>query len=51
VPEIMKRLREFAVKSRLETESNKKMIENVRAYGNPFGKVEEGKIPEKLYCC
>jgi L-lactate utilization protein LutB len=51
VPEIMKKLREFAVKSRLETESNKKMIENVRAYGNPFGKVEEGKIPEKLYCC
>jgi iron-sulfur cluster protein len=51
VPEIMKKLRELAVKSRLETESNKKMIENVRVYGNPFGKVEEGKVPRELYCC
>jgi L-lactate utilization protein LutB len=51
VPEMMKKLRELAVKSKLETENNKKMIENVRAYGNPFGKVEEGKIPKELYCC
>jgi Fe-S oxidoreductase len=34
-----------------DTEANKKMIENVRKYGNPFGKLEKGKIPDKLYCC
>jgi len=52
VPEIMKKLREFAVNNKIETETNKKMIENVRASGNPFGEeIKEGKIPEKLYCC
>lgn len=34
-----------------DLESNKKMIENIRKYGNPFGKVEEGKKPKELYCC
>jgi Fe-S oxidoreductase len=34
-----------------ETEANKKMIENIRKYGNPFGKIKKGKIPDKLYCC
>jgi fumarate reductase (CoM/CoB) subunit B len=27
------------------------MIKNVREYGNPYGKVEKGKIPKELYCC
>ncbi|RJR31435.1 lactate utilization protein [Candidatus Parcubacteria bacterium] len=31
--------------------ANKKMIENVRQYGNPFGKQEEGKTLKELYCC
>lgn len=35
----------------VQTEANKKMIENVRKHGNPFGKVEKGKIPKDLYCC
>jgi len=35
----------------IQTEANKKMIENVRQFGNPFGKVEKGKIPKELYCC
>jgi len=30
--------------------SNKEMIENVRKYGNPFGK-GDAKDLEKLYCC
>lgn len=34
-----------------ETEANKKMIKNIREYGNPFGKLEKGRIPDKLYCC
>jgi len=29
---------------------NKEMIENVRKFGNPFGKMTE-KDKEKLYCC
>ncbi len=49
--EIIKKLREISVNEKIETESNKKMIENIREYGNPFGKVEEGKIPKELYCC
>lgn len=49
--EIVRKLREISVNEKIETEGNKKMIENIREYGNPFGKVEEGKIPKELYCC
>ncbi len=44
-------IRERLVREGKETEANKRMIGNVRKYGNPFGKVEKGKIPEELYCC
>jgi hypothetical protein len=47
----MKKLREYAIQKGFETEVNKEMIENIRNYGNPLGKIEEGKIPKKLYCC
>ena len=43
--------REKLVKAGKETEANRRMIENVRKHGNPFGKVEKGKIPKDLYCC
>lgn len=33
------------------TKPNRLLIDNVRKYGNPFGKVEEGKIPKRLFCC
>lgn len=36
---------------RVETESNRQMIANIRAYGNPFGALKEGEIPKTLYCC
>ena len=29
---------------------NEEMIENIRKYGNPFGKMSDGD-KEKLYCC
>ncbi|MEM5874470.1 MAG: LUD domain-containing protein [Candidatus Aenigmatarchaeota archaeon] len=51
IPEIMRKLREICVSKGIETEGNKKMIKNIREYGNPFGKIEEGKIPKELYCC
>jgi len=44
-------IREKLVHNKIETEANKKMIENVRKYGNPFGKIEKNKIPKELYCC
>ena len=43
--------REKLIEQGIETKANKKMIENVRKHGNPFGKVEKGKIPKELYCC
>lgn len=32
-------------------ESAQKMIENIRKYGNPFGKLKEGETPKELFCC
>jgi Fe-S oxidoreductase len=46
----MRKVRAELVNSGHETEANKKMIENIRKYGNPFGEVKEGK-PKELYCC
>lgn len=46
-----RKVREMLVKEGKETEANRRMIGNVRKHGNPFGKVEEGKIPDELYCC
>lgn len=37
----LRRLRKLAVDHGKETPHNKQMIENVRNYGNPYGKVEE----------
>jgi iron-sulfur cluster protein len=51
IPELMRKLRKKAIEAGLETEANKRMVENVAADGNPFGKIEEGKIPKELYCC
>jgi iron-sulfur cluster protein len=52
VPELMRKLRKRAVEKGLETSVNEKMMENIRAIGNPFGEeVKEGKIPKELFCC
>ena len=51
LPELVRKLRNIAIQKGLETPSNKKMIENVIAFGNPFCKLEEWKIPKELYCC
>lgn len=34
-------------------EENKKMIENIKKYRNPFGKIDYNskQPPDKLYCC
>ena len=51
VAKLVKELRRISAEQKIETEGNKKMMENIREYGNPFGKIEEGKIPKELYCC
>ena len=49
IPDAIKKTRMILVEKGKETKENKEMIENVRKYGNPFGK-EAGK-GKKLYCC
>ncbi|MFH1448419.1 MAG: LUD domain-containing protein [Candidatus Micrarchaeota archaeon] len=38
-------------RGKLRMESDKDMIKRIREYGNPFGKLEKGQTPDKLYCC
>lgn len=47
----IRKMRERMVKEGKETEANKAMMENIKKYGNPFGKIEKGTFPKKLYCC
>lgn len=35
----------------VEPEVNKKMIENIKKYGNPFGELGANEIPKELFCC
>ncbi|MBS3057366.1 MAG: 4Fe-4S dicluster domain-containing protein [Candidatus Diapherotrites archaeon] len=41
--------RERLIADGKETDSNKRMIGNIRKYGNPFGKA--GERPKELHCC
>ncbi|MFH1127457.1 MAG: (Fe-S)-binding protein [archaeon] len=51
LPGEIRKAREESIKKGKETQANKKMIENIRKHGNPFGRQEKGKIPKDLYCC
>lgn len=44
-------IREKLVELGFETEANKRMIKNVRQYGNPFGEAGESFVPIELHCC
>ena len=44
-------IRAALVAQGVETDTNRQMIDNIRAYGNPFGALREGEIPKNLYCC
>ena len=46
LPEYIRRAR-----GKLKMETDSEMIKKIREFGNPFGKIEKGKIPDKLYCC
>ncbi|MEM3405847.1 MAG: LUD domain-containing protein [Candidatus Pacearchaeota archaeon] len=49
--DLIKKIRKELVKRKLEPPSVKEMIINISNYGNPFGKIQKGKKPTKLYCC
>jgi len=52
IPNLIRKVREIAVKSNLTTKTNFEMVENLESVGNPFGEaIKEKEIPDKLYCC
>jgi len=46
----VRKAREAMVLKKKGLKSNEEMIENIRKYGNPFGKGDPKDL-EKLYCC
>lgn len=52
IPKLVREMRKITVLLGIRTYANERMIENIKAVGNPFGEeVREGKIPKELYCC
>ncbi len=49
--ELIRKLRKQLSDKKIAPDTVIEMVKNVRQYGNPFGKLEEGKVPKKLYCC
>ena len=47
----LEKARENLIKRRIETEAGKRMLANIREFGNPFGKLEKGSKPKELFCC
>ena len=50
LPETFRKARRILVLGKKDPKQNHEMIENVKKFGTPFGKVENGK-PKNLYCC
>lgn len=51
LPGMMKKIRTKLNADNSETNANKKMIANVRKFGNPFGEISGDGTPKELYCC
>lgn len=51
LPEMVLKIREEQNKNSLQTNQNKEMLEKIKKDGNPFGKISDKDIPDKLYCC
>ena len=49
--EEIRKVRKKLVDMGKSTPATIKMIENMKKYGNPYGKLEEGEVPKDLYCC
>lgn len=48
---MIKKLRSNLADKGIEPENVKEMLKLVKEHGTPFGKIQEGKVPDKLYCC
>ncbi len=48
---MIRKIRNDGQKKGIQTEENKQMLENVKKHGNPFGKVSDKEVPDKIYCC
>ncbi|MFH1398906.1 MAG: (Fe-S)-binding protein [Candidatus Woesearchaeota archaeon] len=51
LPAEIQKMREEMVEAGKGTKQNKIMITNLKEEGNPYGKIEKGKMPKDLYCC
>ena len=51
LPELVLEIRKKQNKGNFQTDQNKQMLEKIKKDGNPFGKVSDKNIPDKLYCC
>ena len=51
LPAEIQKMRKEMVNADKGTAANKVMINNIKEHGNPYGKVEKGKMPKDLYCC
>jgi Fe-S oxidoreductase len=47
----IRQAREIIAEEGKAPEQSEEMIENIRRYGNPFGKFKKGEIPKDLHCC
>jgi len=48
---LTRRVRAEVADAGRQSKQNKLMLENVKKYGNPFGKEAGHHVPDKLYCC
>ena len=48
--EAFRKARQVIAELKKDPKGNREMIDNVRKFGNPFGKTKPGKV-DKLYCC
>lgn len=51
LPEMVRKIRRIQSKKKNQTAQNAEMISTIDKFGNPFGKIDDQKIPDKLYCC
>ena len=51
IPDMIRNAREELAKRGKAPKPSKDMMDNIRKYGNPFGKFKKGEIPKDLHCC
>ncbi|MFA7043214.1 MAG: LUD domain-containing protein [Bacteroidales bacterium] len=51
LPDMVRKIRRIQSKRKNQTAQNTKMISTIDKFGNPFGKIDGQKTPDKLYCC